>query len=295
MLIDECHCFRLRAATPSSWIRLWSSRSRTGTSWRTAPGCRTRWEHTQMLVVAVCSDAIRFRLAWTVKLYTSDSPVIISLLLGPRLSCSCSSLWTLRWPAASSPRSPFGGTSVSSRWCWGCRAPPRRTRSSSAASPRTSPPSPRCVKSPEVRLFLLTSVPVFSFKNHSAPACRARDSFYNMRFVSSSLRSIVLRADSEDVEPVSGVSGPKGPKWRRHQLREDGARSAAGRGRWVAHTAPQSCLLACYGHTSRFKFQDFICRLCLDQQSRPVGNLVQGSLSPQFRNNTIMRKKKYNK
>lgn len=38
-----------------------------------------------------------------------------------------------------------------------------------------------------------------------------------------------------------------------------------------------------------FKFQVFILQLCLEQQSRPVGNLVQGQ---QFRNNSIIRNKK---
>lgn len=34
--------------------------------------------------------------------------------------------------------------------------------------------------------------------------------------LSSSLRTVVLRANTEDVEPVSGVSGAKGSKWCCH-------------------------------------------------------------------------------
>lgn len=56
------------------------------------------------------------------------------------------------------PKSPFAGTSVCLRWCWGCQEQPHQTTSSLAASPQMSLPSLRCVKSLEVRHFL-TSVP----------------------------------------------------------------------------------------------------------------------------------------
>lgn len=148
--------------------------------------------------------------------------------------CSCTSLWTLLWLAASSPKSLFVGTRGCLLWCWGCQEQLHQTPSSSAASPQMSQQSPRCVRSQEVWYFPLCFI---------RPVSPGRELI--LKF--DALRSIVLRANTKDAEPVSGVTGPKGSEWRRHQLWEDGARSTSGRRRWVVsdaqkHAAGQQAL-----------------------------------------------------
>lgn len=146
----------------------------------------------------------------------------------PCLWSSCTCPWTLHWQAVSWPKSPFAGTSVCLRWCWGCQEQPHQTTSSLAASPQMSLPSLRCVKSLEVWYFL-TSVPrrwscshtTIYFHNHYVSALFLvalinHSVIYDSRASCFSLRAIVLRADTEDAEPVSGVSGAKGSKWCCH-------------------------------------------------------------------------------
>ena len=131
-------------------------------------------------------------------------------------SCTCP--WTLRWPAASWPKSPFVGTSVYLHWCWDCQEQPYRTTSSSAVSQQTTLPSPRCVKSPEVRHFLvwvsclyvlfsfITCLHHLALMSHLFPYDSCTSCFRH-------LRAIILCADTEDVESVPGVSGPKSSEW----------------------------------------------------------------------------------
>ena len=72
-----------------------------------------------------------------------------SLLRLLPFSSTCRS--TLHCPAVNWPRSLSAGTSGSSLWSCVCPVLPCLTVSSSAVFPATSPPSPRCARSPEVR------------------------------------------------------------------------------------------------------------------------------------------------
>lgn len=84
------------------------------------------------------------------------------LLLLSFPSYTCRS--TLLWRAVNSPKSPFVGTSVCLPWCYGCPEQPRQTMSSSGVSPQMTPPSLRCVKSPEVWHLILISPTVVMLK-----------------------------------------------------------------------------------------------------------------------------------
>lgn len=84
------------------------------------------------------------------------------LLLLSFPSYTCRS--TLLWQAVNSPKSPFVGTSVCLPWCYGCPEQPRQTMSSSGVSPQMTPPSLRCVKSPEVWHLILISPTVVMLK-----------------------------------------------------------------------------------------------------------------------------------
>lgn len=161
-----------------------------------------------------CSTVVVVQLSPLCALIKSASHFSLSL-------CSCTSLWTLPWLAASSPKSLFVGTRGCLRWCWGCQEQLLRTPSSSAASPQMSLRSPRCVRSQEVWCFPLC------FVRSVSPGRELIVKF-------ASFRPIVLCANTTDVKSVFGVTGPKGSERRRHQLWEDRARSTSGRRRWVS-------------------------------------------------------------
>jgi len=62
---------------------------------------------------------------------------------------------------------------------------------------------------------------------------------------------------------------------------------------WEMNIGEQTLVGRLRWRVSRFKIQVFIYHSCLDQQSRPIGNVVQGSPSQQLSNNTIIRRNKY--
>lgn len=169
-----------RAVTLSSSSHLWSSRSPMGTDSPTAQGCQMRWDNT----------------TWT-------EPVLFCAwvwMWASSCAAAPSSELASGWQRAHQGAFSLGPEAV----CSGAEAARSSRPRHRAARQR---PHRRVGHRPDVWSHRRFGV----FLPSASFILPLRDSFLSLL-----LRTVVLRANTEDVKPVSGVPGPKGSERRRH-------------------------------------------------------------------------------